>query len=261
MILDGTSHRTSKVVGLIGVLVFVVFVLSILDTFLAGYLEPKATFRAFPGTSQFVNGDVQWPVEGIAELTYHSDTPLVQVTFLRARGRLWWGNLEVDPAAREGEASLMVFPKHTVPDGDTPRLRVLIFTDEATYRASFKSFTRRFLGIPSWWIAAATLPLIAFCLVISYYLTGKREAALAIEGIVPVLKLSRRGKEWEITCGLGRKHGIKMGDRLALLNDRLKPIGEVVVIRVEADESKACLDASQKIGPHSFVAKTNISSL
>ena len=261
MILGGTSHRTRKVVGFIGALVLVVFVLSILDTFLSGYLEPKATFRAFPGTSQFVNGELQWPVEGISDLTYRSETPLVQVTFLRARGRLWWGTLEVDPAAREGEASLMVFPKHTVPDSETPRLRVLIFTDEGSYRASFKSFTRRFLGIPSWSIAAATLPLVVFSLGLSYYLTGKREAALAIKGIVPVLKLARRGREWEITCGLGRNHGIKMGDRLSLLNDKLETMGEVVVTHVEADESKASLDALQKIGPNSYVAKTKISSL
>jgi hypothetical protein len=261
LIIDGTSHRTSKVVGFIGALVSVIFIISILDTFLSGYLEPKATFRAFPGTSQFVSGDLQWPVEDIADLTYRSDTPMVKVAFLRARGRLWWGNLEVDPAAREGEVALMVFPKHTVPDSDTPRLRLLIFTDEAGYRASFKSFIRRLLGIPSWWIAAAALLLMACSLVLSYYLTGKREAALAIKGIVPVLKLVRRGKEWEITCGLGRKHGIKMGDRLPVLNDTLEPIGEGVVIHVEADESKASLDASLKIGPNSFVAKTNISSL
>jgi hypothetical protein len=261
LILDGTSHRTSKVIDVIGALVSVVFVISILDTFLSGYLEPKATFRAFPDTSQFVNGDLQWPVEGIAEITYLSDTPLVQVTFLRARGRLWWGKLEVDPAAREGEASIIIFPKHTVPDSETPRLRLLIFTDEAGYRASFKSFIRRSLGIPSWWIAAATLPLMAFSLGLSYHLTGKREAALAIKGIVPVLKLVRRGKEWEITCGLGRKDGIKMGDRLPLLNDRLEPIGEAVVIHVEAAKSRAFLDASQNIGPNSFVAKARISSL
>jgi hypothetical protein len=260
LILDGTSHRTSKVVGFIGALVSVIFIISILDTFLSGYLEPKATFRAFPGTSQFVNGDLQWPVEGIADLTYHSDTPMVKVALLRARGRLWWGNLEVDPAAREGEVAVMVFPKHTVPDSDTPRLRLLIFKDEAGYRASFKSFIRRLLGIPSWWLAAATLLLMACTLGLSYYLTGKREAALAVKGIVPVLKLVRRGKEWEITCGLGRNHGIKMGDRLPLLNDTLEPIGEVVVIHVEAEESKASLDASLKLGPNSFVAKTNISS-
>jgi len=261
LILDTTSHRTSKVVGFIGALVSAVFIISILDTLLSGYLEPKATFRAFPGTRQFVNGELQWPVEGIADLAYRSSPPLVQVTFLRARGRLWWGTLEVDPAAREGEVSLMVFPKHTVPDSETPSLRVLIFRDEAGYRASFKSFIRRRLGIPSWWIAAATLPLLVFSLGLSYYLTGKREAALAIKGVVPVLKLVRRGKEWEITCGLGRKHGIKMGDRLPLLNDKLEPIGEVVVIRVEADESKASVDASQKIGPNFFVTKTDISSL
>ena len=260
MILDVTSYRTSKVLGFIGAVVSVIFVISILDTFLSGYLEPKATFRAFPGTSEFVNGELQWPVEGVAEITYHSDTPLVHVTFLRARGRLWWGNLQVDPAAGEGEVAVMVFPKHTVPDSETPRLRVLIFTNEAGYRASFRSFIRRLLGIPSWWLAAATLLLMACTLGLSYYLTGKREAALAVKGIVPVLKLVRRGKEWEITCGLGRNHGIKMGDRLPLLNDTLEPIGEVVVIHVEAEESKASLDASLKLGPNSFVAKTNISS-
>jgi hypothetical protein len=261
LILDGTSHRTGKVVGFIGALIAVVFVTSTLDAVVSGYREPKNTFRAFPGTSQYVDGELQWPVERTADLTYRSDPPVVKVAFLRASGRLWQGTLEVDPAAREGEASVMVFPKHTVPDRETPRLRVLIFTDRANYLASFKSLTRRFLGIPPWWIAAAALPLMIANLALSYYLTRKREAALATKGIVPVLKVARRFKEPEITFGLGRRHGIKMGDRLPLLNDRLEPIGEVVVIQVEADESKAFLDGSQKIGPNTFVAKTNISLL
>jgi hypothetical protein len=51
LILDGTSHRTGKVVGFIGALIAVVFVTSTLDAVVSGYREPKNTFRAFPGTS------------------------------------------------------------------------------------------------------------------------------------------------------------------------------------------------------------------
>jgi hypothetical protein len=246
------SQRTSRLVGTV---VGVIFLFSILDTFLSGYLEPKATYRAFPGTSQFITGELQDPVESIADLVYSAEPPAVRLVFLEARGRLWRGSLEVDAGAPEGEIVVKVFRKRLVPDDKTPRLRVLVFTDQAPYRASFKSLTRRFLGIPPWWISLVTFPLVGLSLGLSYYLSGRREAILARQGIVPITRMVRSKSEWEITFALGLDHGIKMGDHLPLLNDRLERRGEVVVTHVEADESKASLDASAKIGPNSFVAK------
>jgi hypothetical protein len=246
------SQRTSRIVGTV---VGVIFLFSILDTFLSGYLEPKATYRAFPGTSQFITGELQDPVESTVDIGYSAEPPVVRLAFLEARGRLWRGSLDVDAAAPEGEIVVKVFRKRLVPDDGTPRFKVLVFTDGASYRASFKSLTRRFLGIPPWWISLITFPLVGLSLALSYYFSGKREAILATQGIMPITRMVRSKSEWEVTFALGLDHGIKMGDRLHLLNDKLERTGEVVVTHTEADESKASLDASAKIGPNSFVAK------
>jgi hypothetical protein len=255
LIVEGPSQRTRKLVGFIGALASAVFLLSSLDAFVSGHLEPKNTFRAFPGTNQYINGELEGPVEGIVDLTYRSENPMVTVVFLQARGRTWRGLLKVDPAAREGENSLIVFHKHTVPDRETPRLRVLIFTNEAHYRASFTSLSRRFLGIPPWWISVVTLPMAILSLGASYYLSSKREQALARQGIAPITRMVRRGAQWELTLGLGHENGIRAGDTLFLLDEDLRRVGEVVAIQVQAQESKASLDASEKVSPGYFVGK------
>jgi hypothetical protein len=255
LIVEGPSQWTRQLVGFLGALVSAVFLLSILDTFVSGYLEPKNTFRAFPGATQYINGELQGPVEGLVDLTYRSENPMVTVVFLQARGRTWRGLLKVDPAAHEGEASVMVFHKHTVPGKETPRFRVLIFTDDAHYRASFTSVSRRFLGIPAWWISVVTLPMAILCLGTSYYLSGRREQALARQGIAPITRMVRKGDRWELTVALGREHGIRAGDRLLLLDGDLRSVGEVVAMQVQAQESKASVEASEKVSPGYFVGK------
>jgi hypothetical protein len=255
LIVDGPSQRTRKLVGFVGALVSAVFLLSIVDTFVSGHLEPKSTFRAFPGTTQYISGELQGPVEGLVDLAYRCENPMVTVAFLQARGRTWRGLLKVDPAAHEGEASIMVFHKHTVPDKETPRFKVRIFTDEAHYRASFRSVSRRFLGIPAWRISAVTLPMAILFLGVSYYLSGKREQALARQGIAPITRMVRKGGQWELTLALGREHGIRAGDRLLLLDGDLRRVGEVVAMQVQAQESKASIDTSAKISPGYFVGR------
>jgi hypothetical protein len=99
--IEGPPQRMLKLVGFFGALVSAVFLLSILDTFVSGYLEPKNTFRAFPGTTHYINGELQGPAEGLVDLTYRCENPMVTVVFLQARGRSWRGLLKVHPAARE----------------------------------------------------------------------------------------------------------------------------------------------------------------
>jgi hypothetical protein len=255
LIVEDLSQRTRKLVGFIGALVSAVFLLSIVDAFVSGHLERKNTFRAFPGTNQYINGELQGPVEGIADLTYRSENPMVTVVFLQAGGRTWRGLLQVDPAAHEGETSLMVFHKHTVPDRETPRFRVLIFTNEAHYRASFPSVIWRFLGIPPWWVSVVTLPMAILSFGISYYLSGKRERGLARQSIAPITRMVRKGDQWELIVALGREDGIRAGDHLLLLDGDLRRVGEVVAIQVQAQESKVTLDVSEKVSPGHFVGK------
>jgi len=241
-------NRTGTVIGII-------FLFSILDTFVSGHLEPKKTFRALRGTEQLLTGKLQWPVESIIDITYSSDNPGIGLVFLECKGRIWRGNLMVDSAAEVGDYAFRVFPKRTLPDQDTPIYKVRVFKDEKRYRASFKSVVRKYFGIAPWWVSVCTLPLVLACLALSYYLSGRDELFFAQEGIGPIYKLVSRKNEWEITFGLGENHGIEVGDRLLLLDEKMEGAGEVVVTAVGAEESQASLDLSQKIAPTYLIAK------
>lgn len=225
-----------------------------MDTFVSGFLEPKNTFRALRGTRQLVTGKLQWPVESIKEITYSPDSPVVRLVFLESKGRIWRGRLEVDSGAAAGDYSLTVFPKHTLPDRDTPVYKVRVFSDKESYRGSFKSMVRKYFGIAPWWLSVCTLPLVIACLALSYYLSGKEELWLAKEGIGEIYKLVRRKNEWEITFGLGENQGIKLGDRLLLLNEKMEIAGEVIVTAVGPEESQASLERSEKIAPNYLIA-------
>lgn len=201
-----------------------------------------------------VTGKLQRPVESIIEITYSSDNPSIGLDFLECKGRIWRGRLEVDPEAAEGDYSLTVFPKRTLPDQDTPVYKVRIFRDNDRYRASFKSFSRKHFGVAPWWISIGTLPLVLLCLALSHHFSGKTEALLVRHGIGPIYKLVRRKNAWEITFGLGENHGIKLGDRLLLLDEKMESAGEIIVTAVGAEESQASVDLSQKIAPTYLIA-------
>jgi len=250
----GVAQLMRTFVSRSGTIIGVIFLFSILDTFVSGHLESKNTFRALRGTKQLVTGKLQRPVESIIEITYSSDNPAIHLVFLECKGRIWRGRLEVYSGAAEGEYSLTVFPKRTLPDKDTPVYKVRIFRDNDRYRESFQSFSRRYFGVAPWWISIGTLPLVLLCLALSHYFSGKTEALLVKHGIGPIYKLVRRKNEWEITFGLGENHGVSLGDRLLLLDDKMESAGEVVVTAVGAEESQASLDLSQKIAPTYLIA-------
>lgn len=250
----GVSQQMRTFVSRTGTVIGIIFLFSILDTFVSGHLEPKNTFRALRGTRQLVTGKLQRPVESIIEITYSSDNPSIGLDFLECKGRIWRGRLEVDPEAAEGDYSLTVFPKRTLPDQDTPVYKVRIFRDNDRYRASFKSFSRKHFGVAPWWISIGTLPLVLLCLALSHHFSGKTEALLVRHGIGPIYKLVRRKNAWEITFGLGENHGIKLGDRLLLLDEKMESAGEIIVTAVGAEESQASVDLSQKIAPTYLIA-------
>ena len=245
-----------KLVGRGGAVISLIFFLSILDTFVSGHLEPKGTYRALPGTTRLINGKLQRPVDSADEITYSSDTPAVKIVFLEAKGRLWRGRLEVNQRAKERDYSLIVYLKGQVPDEETPILTVRVFEDRARYQASFKSISQKHLGIPPWWISVVSLPLALVSFGAVYLLSSREEALLAREGIAEIYRIIRRDEAWEITFGLGRDHGIKPRDRLKLLNAEGRPVGDVVVTIVEAEQSHASVDRWLPITPNFFVSKS-----
>lgn len=245
----------SQIASRFGATIGLFFLLSIIDSVVSGYLESETYFRALAGMHEPISGDLEHPVASVDQLTYISDTHFIRLDLIEAKGRIWRGKLMVAPAALQGTFHLRVYAAGGPMDANVPVLTVQVFEDPRQYRASYKSVIRRLWGLSPLWLVLATLPLGVASLWLSYFLSGRREASLADKGIVPIVKMARLATHWEISFELGQDQGIAPGDNLLLLDEALRPVGQVTAARVEPGKSQAFLDFTAHVAPSFFIAK------
>ena len=186
----------------------IVFLCVMADIFVSGYLESKRFFRALPGTSQAISGELEYPARSLAELSFVVPSSRIELFFTATQGKLWRGRLEVGPDARPGQYDLQVFVGRTPPAEPLTFYRLQVFSGQRELNASYKSLTRRYFGLAPLWIALAAAVLVVAGLAASYYLTTRQEQQLASQDIVPIAKMARTKRGWEIHFALGRCHGV-----------------------------------------------------
>lgn len=233
----------------------VIFMLVIADIFVSGYRESKFVFRALPGTSQIVSGELDYPAGALPKLSYMVPSSRILLLFTATQGKLWRGSLQVGPDVMPGEYDLLVFVGPSPPKEPVPVYRIQVFADQRRLNASYKSFSRRYLGLRPLWIALAASISLSAGLAGSYYLFSRQEKQLACQDIVPIAKMARTKNGWEIHFALGRIHGIRPKDTLLLLDARFTPAGRIVVDRVEANHSIALVPFKVTIAPTYWLAK------
>lgn len=233
----------------------IVFLCVMVDIFVSSYLESKRFFRALPGTSQAISGELADPAHSLTDLSYVVPSSRIQLFFTAAQGKLWRGRLDVGPDAQPGEYDLQVFMGRTPPNEPLTFYRLQVFSGQQELNASYKSLTRRYLGLAPLWIALAAAVLVIAGLAASFHLSSRQERQLASQDIVPIAKMARTKQGWEIHFALGRRHGIHPRDTLLLLDARFTPAGRIIVDRVEADYSIALVPLNTAIAPTYWLAK------
>lgn len=245
----------TKTLGHIGALLGILFLLSIMDTVVAGYLEPDQLYRAFPGQTLFVAGKLEEPIPAMGDLACTADSPLLKVAFVNSRGRMWRGKLSIPRNMEPGTYRFQVHFKWEAPPAAAPISTLLVFREEAAYRASFYSVFERYLGIRPWWITLSVLPLVLIALGGSFWLTSKQEALLNRKGFASIFKVTRHKETSEVSFGFGGRDGMQVGDWVLLWNKDCRQVGEARVTRVLEQCSIAEVDRGVAVRPDFLVSR------
>jgi len=245
-----------RILNRVGALLGVLFLVSVLDTAFSGYMEPKSLCRIFPGGTEFVSGKISADrITSLEDLKFVADTPLLTVEFVEAKGRLWRGKAHASSSMEAGTYHFKTLLKWQQPAEEESEYTVKVFSDEAAYRNSFRSFLRRFLGVAPWLITAVSFPLLLVCLMLSFRISTQREAHLNEEGLATVFKVTRSKDSCEVSFGFGEKDGIRVGDSMWLMNRSWQPVGEVKVKKVGNLYATAEVDPSIFVKPDYLVGK------
>lgn len=239
----------------ISIVVFTIMGVAMLDTCMMAWSNPKEHFRIIAGQQDNISGKTLQPVDPAVlkarfqiegdqlpndvwdkVLAYAPHHPGLRIHFLNAKGRLWRGVLDADPHVMEGDYPVRVFRVGDKLDEAGDPFLIRVFRDETGYRKSFWSLGKRFFGVDPWWIVLGILPVAAGCLVMVMRQTAREDAALQAAGIGPIYKLVKRKTHWELLFGLGSVHGVRPGDRLAVMGPDRKIRG-VIEAKDVADES------------------------
>lgn len=247
--------RLSRLFSRLAPVAAVLFLLSIADIFLSGYLEPKHLYRGLPGSEQAISGELADPVHSLTDLSYVTSTPRVRLLFDETRGKLWRGRLQIDPQTPAGEYRLRVFAGKNPPGDDLLIYRIQVHSDKAHLNASYLSMSRRYLGMAPIWPVLFAFLLVICGLAASYLLSSLQEQKLASQDIVPIAKMARTKQGWEIHFALGLRQGVHPRDTLLLLDSRFVPAGRIIVERVEAEHSCALVPFTKTIAPNYWLAK------
>jgi hypothetical protein len=177
------------------------------------------------------------------------------IRFTGVNGRIWHGILKTEPFAAPADLVFQVIQTGK-PEEPRPTIyRVFIYPDEASYRHSYLSLTKRWTGIDPLWAPLMLLPMGVFLFWISYRIARQEESDLQAGSIGPIYKLIKQKERWEVVFGLGTRQGIRAGDTLLVLDSRHRAVGEIVAREVAAEHATATIDHQAPIRADYLIAR------
>jgi len=242
-----------RLVSRAGIAIGVLFLASVVDTFVCSHLDGKYVIRALPGTSQAISGNLNQPVRQPEDVQFRFADPGLELTVLQVKGRFWRGLLKVPINAPQGVYRLSAFSGPLADPAAVPVYRVTIFPSQAAMNASYPSLTRRLLGIPPWWIAAAAAPLLAACLALCFYLVDEQEQMLAAEGLAPIVKLARHKDHWELAAAMAPSHAVLAGNPVAVVDRNRRQVALMTVTRIDGRLAFGRLDLTVPVRPDGYL--------
>jgi hypothetical protein len=249
-------NRRRDLASKIGAAFCVIALLGLVDGLLVHFREPANLVQVLPGAVTAINGELTDEAHRVQDLTFVTNSDQLTVNFEAIHkgyflgGDMWRGQLIVGPNIAPGEYSLSVLPMRTVSPRKAPAFRIKVFPDALSLQKSSTSLVRRRFGISAFVVAAGCLPGILLAFGAVYWLSGRREALLAVTGRAEVYLVTKGDVGYEIRFGLGTAHGISPGARVAIYDEGGQQVGTgtVEVCNRKVSVAQATSDQPIKAG-------------
>jgi hypothetical protein len=272
--LEDLANHNKKAFRRLGITFFVIFLMALIDMLAFILTDSKTVFKVVAGGETEISGKLADPIDPneLRPLPDQSDGPLAgrdlnrlltyspenrryAIRFTGVNGRIWRGILKTEPFAAPAELAFQVLRTGKPEEPRPITYHVFIYADEASYRRSYLSLTKRWTGIDPIWAPLMLLPLGMLIFWIGFRIARQEESDLQAGGLGPIYKLVKRKEQWEVVFGLGSHQGVHPGDTLLVLNSRHQVIGEIVAGEVAADHTTARVDRQAPIRADYLIAR------
>ena len=274
MFLADLAVKNKKAFRRISIAFFVIFSLVLIDMVAFILTDAKTVFKVVAGGETQISGKLTDPIDPneLRPLPDQSGGPLANrdlnrllavspenrhyaIQFTGVNGRIWRGILKTEPYAAPADLAFQVMRAGMPVESKPVIYHVFIYPDEASYRHSYLSLTKRWTGIDPLWAPLMLLPLGVFLFWIGFRIARQEESDLQAGGLGPIYKLVKQKEHWEVVFGLGARQGIRAGDTLLVLDSRHRAVGEIVAREVAAEHATATIDHQAPIRADYLIAR------
>ena len=260
------------ILGRLCLFVSIIAMVSVLDGLTAAHRKPDNDLDIITGRSFKITGNVYGNVKkagdiGVVsdstELTLNFDEDIFSGYFLGVE--MWRAELKAGSALKPGKYHLKLIPPDLpeIKPEDRQKLDALlaytvnVYADAKAQRQGSLSLINRYTGVSPWFTAIgfflAAVSTGAWIFVIS----GKIEADLAEQGFAEIYRVIKNAGGLEIFFGLGKCHGLEVGEKIGLFNTSGDLLKELVVETLGKETSSATVDLLN-IRPGFMVARMSL---
>ena len=274
MFVEDLAVKNKKTFRRFSIAFFIVFLLTLIDMVAFILTDSKTVFKVVAGGETEISGKLTDPIDPneLRPLPDQSGGPLANrdlnrllavspenrhyaIQFTGVNGRIWRGILKTEPFAAPADLAFHVLQTGKAEEPRPIIYHVFIYPDEASYRHSYLSLTKRWTGIDPLWAPLMLLPLGVLIFWIGFRIARQEESDLQAGGVGPIYRLVKQKEHWEVVFGLGSRQGIRPGDTLQVLDSRHRAVGEIVAREVAVDHATATIDLQTPIRADYLIAR------
>ena len=246
-----------KWVALCGILFFA----AAFDAIISQTRQPLNLVELTPGMSEKINFHLKDKTDSVEVFSYKSDSEYLRASFDSVHKGFWLGGLmcqgtlsSANPIA-PGDYQISIHIKGTA--APIHGFKVRVYRDHREYRNHSKSVIYRYVGMSPWWAMIVCGVLFFLSGIGVFYLSRKREILIALSGMAEIYQVSRKDVGCEITFAMGKKHGIDVGARLRVCDDKGDRIVNATVISVSDEDASAEIKTQIYVRPGYIVSKSD----